>query len=116
MSRIERFVARLTLVVISIVIIFILVEVGANYWLWNFATVDEFNAYASVNQIRSRYGDDIAVFEQDGNSRSHSPHHYLGYLKAPNFQRGENKHNRVGFRGGDVSLEKPEDTFRIGEW
>lgn len=113
MSRIERYVARLTLVIVSIVIVFILIEAGANYWLLNIATVDEFNAYASVNQIRSRYGDDISVFDQGGDTRSHSPHHYLGYVTSANFQRGENKHNGLGFRGGDVSAEKPEDTYRI---
>ena len=113
MSRVEHSVARLTLVVVSIVIVFFMIEAAANYWLWNIATVDDFNTYASVNQIRSRYGDDIFVFEQRGNTRSHAPHHYLGYIPAPNFHRGENRHNHLGFRGGDVSAEKPEDTFRI---
>ena len=113
MSRIERIVARLTLVVVSIVIVFILIEAGANYWLWNIATVDEFNTYASVNQIRSRYGDDIFVVDHGGRTRSHSPHHYLGFIPAPNFQRGENKHNQLGFRGDDISVEKPKDTYRI---
>ena len=113
MSRVEPFVSRLTLVVVSIVIVFFVIEAAANYWLWNIATVDDFNTYASVNQIRSRYGDDIVVFEQRGNTRSHAPHHYLGYIPAPNFHRGENRHNHLGFRGDDVSAEKPEDTFRI---
>ena len=113
MSRIEPFVSRLTLVVVSVFIVFILIEAAANYWLWNIATVDDFNAYASVNQIGSRYGDDVSVVDFGGDIRSHSPHHYLGYIPAPNFQRGVNKHNRLGFRGDDIFPDKPADTYRI---
>ena len=113
MSRIDSFVSRLTLVVLSVFIIFILIEAGANYWLWNSATADDFNVYASINQLRARYGDEILVVDQGGNTRSLSAHHYLGYISAPNFQRGENKHNRLGFRGDEISTEKPVNTYRI---
>lgn len=106
MTRIERVVARLTLVVVSIVIVFILIEAAANYWLWNIATVDEFNNYASVNQIRERYGDEIFT-------RSHLPHHLLGKIPAPGFQRNDNRHDRHGFRGDEITAEKPQDSFRI---
>ena len=113
MSRIDSFVSRLTLVVVSVFIVFILIEAGANYWLWNIATADDFNVYASINQLRARYGDEIFVVDHNGNTRSLSAHHYLGYIASPNFQRGENKHNRLGFRGDDVAAEKPERTYRI---
>ena len=113
MNRIEPFVARLTLIAISVIFVFILIEIAANYWLWNIATVDDFHAYASVNQIRSRYGDNILVLAHGGATRSHRPHHYLGYIPAPNFQRGDNRHNRLGFRGDDFSATKHADTYRI---
>lgn len=113
MSRIERIVARLTLVVVSVIIVFVMIEAAANYWLWNIATVDDFWAYASVNQIRSRYGGEFSVVDHDRDIRGHLPHHYHGYIPAPNFQRGENRHNRLGFRGDDFSAQKPDGTYRI---
>lgn len=98
---------------LTIVIVSLLIEAAATHWLWNFATADDFNVYASVNQVRARYGDEIFVFEQGRDTRSHSPHHYLGYVPAPNFQRGDNKHNHLGFRGDEISAEKPANTYRI---
>lgn len=102
MSRIDSFVSRLTLVVVSVFIVCILIEAGANYWLWNIATADDFNVYASINQVR-----------EAGKTRSFSSHHYLGSIPTPDLHRGENKHNHLGFRGDDISLEKAKDTYRI---
>lgn len=106
MSKIEPVIARLTLVIVSIITVLALIEAAANYWLWQLATVDEFNTYASINQIRERYGDEIFT-------RRHMPHHMLGKIPAPDFQRDENRHNRLGFRGDETTAEKPPDSFRI---
>jgi lysophospholipase L1-like esterase len=41
-------------------------------------------------------------------------HHYTGYALKPNYQREPfERINNVGFRGGDIALEKPEGVYRI---
>ena len=113
MERIESFLAKICVIVLSILVALIAVEVGANYYLWNIASVEEFNLLASINQIKARYGDNFFSREDDGTVRRFSPHHYLGYYPTPNLSVGDNRHNALGFRGDPVKTDKDENTYRI---
>lgn len=113
MNKLESFLAKLALVILSIALAFILVEAIANYWLWNIASTDDFNLLASINQTRERYGDALSLPDHGGQIRSYAPHHYLGYMPAPDFRNADRQHNHLGFRGGPVSAEKPEGVYRI---
>ena len=118
MKRIETLLARLFTAVTSVVVTFALVEAGANFYLLHIASVDEFNELASINQIKARYGDDVfensdIVTEAGTDGILYVPHHYLGYTLKPSFQRGNNRHNSLGFRGAEIALEKPENVYRI---
>ena len=62
MHKIESFVAKLALTIVGVSIVFITIEAVANYWLWNIASLDDFNLYASINQVKERYGDDFFRF------------------------------------------------------
>lgn len=42
-----------------------------------------------------------------------APHHYLNHYPRPNYENGKNKHNSMGFRGPEFSLEKPPSIYRI---
>lgn len=113
MKKLESLLAKLALTIFSLALALVLVEAVANYWLWNIASTDEFNLLASVNQIRERYGVDLLVHDHGGQIRSYAPHHYLGYVPAPDFKSGDRQHNHLGFRGGPISAEKPEGVYRI---
>ncbi len=43
----------------------------------------------------------------------YSPHRYLGYYPTPDWSNDENRHNSLGFRGNEITPDKPKDTFRI---
>ncbi len=43
----------------------------------------------------------------------YQPHRFLGYIPAPGFERGGNRHNEWGFRGQPFPREKPLGEFRI---
>jgi lysophospholipase L1-like esterase len=47
--------------------------------------------------------------------RIYSPHHYLNYFLTPQYRSwdGLNRHNSFGFRGEEIIIPKPKDTFRI---
>ena len=113
MRKIELILAKLALIVASLALAFALVEAAANYWLWNIATTDDFNLLASVNQINERYGESTHVLDHGGRVRSYSPHHYLGYVPAPDFKNADRHHNHLGFRGGPISAENPAGIYRI---
>ncbi len=40
-------------------------------------------------------------------------HPYLGFMLKPKFRRDNIRHNALGFRGPEISLKQPENTFRI---
>ncbi|MCE7993731.1 MAG: SGNH/GDSL hydrolase family protein [Roseivirga sp.] len=58
--------------------------------------------YASVNQL-----------ERNRKIPQFSPHRYLGYYPTPDWKKGKNAHNALGFRGEEIFEPKPEETFRI---
>jgi lysophospholipase L1-like esterase len=89
---------------------FILIEIAANYYLWNLAPEDKFNLYASIEQVKERYGQDFYISED---KTEFQPHHYLGYVPTYGYDDGLDRHNAFGFRGDDVSIDKPESIYRI---
>lgn len=115
MKRIESILARLYLVAITMLVAVLLAEAAANFFLWNIATADEFNMLASIKQIKARYGDDFFsnYRSSEGSVHRFTPHHFLGHWPTPNLKEGENRHNALGFRGPDTSIEKADDTYRI---
>ena len=115
MKRIESFLAKLALVFISLAFAALIIEAAANYWLWNIASPDDFNLLASIKQIRERYGDDVFTNFRNNAGAVHrfTPHHFLGHWPTPNLKNGLNRHNALGFRGPEITIAKPENTWRI---
>jgi hypothetical protein len=91
----------------SLVVGFAIAEAAARLWLAHFAGEDAFRRYASIEMLRER-------MQGEGHSLSlYVPHRYLGFLPAPGFQGGPNRHDRRGFRGGSGPVPKPPGEFRI---
>ena len=106
-KRVTRWLANLFLVQCSLLAVFAVAEVGARYYLMHALPEREFLKYASVDQLAAR---GKAESQQH---RKYAPHRYLGYFPAPNFSRGGESHNALGYRGGEVQMPKPEGEFRI---
>lgn len=113
MTRAESFIAKLSIVVFSLVLVLAAIEAGAAYYLWNVVPEDEFMLLASINQVKARYGDDFFINSQSKSGFRYSPHHYLGYIPTPNLVSAENRNNALGFRGEDFSVDKPDGVYRI---
>ncbi len=99
--------ANLVISAASFVMALILAEILARVYLFRFASTEQFNQYASANQLRQRYGEDYIY------SGGIAPHRYIGYIPAPNYQEGSNQHNSLGFRGDEIEQPKPDGIFRI---
>ena len=98
---------RLVLLALACSLGFVLVEMGVRVWLTRLASAEQFVSYASLDQLRART-------EKTGASFSRfSPHLYVGFTGSPNYHRGENRHNALGFRGDPIPLEKPNGEYRI---
>jgi len=115
MNRIESLFARIFLIGLGLFFSIVMIEVAANYYLWNIATEDQFKLYASINQIKKRYGRDFFVNpnQDDAYSILFTPHHYLGYSLTSDYKTDDNLHNSLGFRGEEFSPEKPDGVYRI---
>lgn len=97
----------LVLVAVSSVLALGLAELCARLWVERAADDASFRRYASLAQLRSR-------MEQEGQSLSpYVPHRYTGYIPAPGYRRGANRHNGLGYRGAEIPREKPPGEFRI---
>lgn len=95
------------LLLASSCIAFALVEWFATIWLLNFATQDQFRLYGTLKQNQER-------FEEKGESVSkYISHRYLGYIPSPNYKRGSNFHNDLGYRGEPIPRVKAKNEFRI---
>lgn len=79
-----------------------LLEGASRLFLAYFATPEQFSYYASLSQLEKR--NEVSKF---------TPHRYLGYVPTPNYHRGANKHNRLGFRGDEFAVPKPPGVYRI---
>ena len=113
MNRIEGLFARLGVAVVAACVALALVETAATYYLWNVASEEDFLHLASINQIKARYGDDFFIDSKGHKGFLFTPHHYLGYRLTPNYARGTNRHNALGFRGEEISFTKPDGVYRI---
>lgn len=82
----------------------ILLEITVRIWLGFLADEQSFYKYASMRQLRKL---------PKLTSRKWTPHRYLGYYPTPDYSKGENKHNSLGYRGDEIDLPKPSDRFRI---
>jgi hypothetical protein len=113
MSRVEKVSSRIFFIFLSLLLIFTLIEVAANYYLWNIATEEQFNSYASINQLMERYGKDF--LETTIPTGRYVPHQYIGFVGTPNWRDDDsnNRHNSLGYRGDEVTKEKPADVYRI---
>jgi len=99
--------ARLLLLLVAVLVGGAATEIGARVWLVRFAPDDVARRYATISQIKKRAaaeGFSYSLFEE---------HPYLGFVPAANYVRGENHHNALGFRGGEIPLPKPPGEFRI---
>jgi lysophospholipase L1-like esterase len=82
-------------------------ELAARIWLKHFASEEAFSRYASMAQ-------QVEKAARTGQSPfKYLPHQYLGYIPAPNYVRGKNRHNDLGFRGDPIPIPKPPGEFRI---
>lgn len=103
MPRPRRILRRLLLTVVGVVLAAVLVELGALVWLRWFAGDETFQRYASIGQLRARFGE----FER------FRAHRHLGFALAPGYQKGTNRHNQLGFRGEEFALDKRPGCVRI---
>lgn len=81
----------------------VLAELGARGWLRWFAGEADFQAFASLPQLRARYGE----FER------FRPHRHLGFALMPGYRAGANRHNTLGFRGDEIEVQKRAGVQRI---
>ena len=92
--------ATLLMLIFSVVIPFILLEIGTRLWLRYLATPDQFNRYVLFTSIKPK---DLTF----------TPHPYLGYYPTPNYRKGGTFHNSLGYRNNEFPLEKPGGMYRI---
>ncbi len=78
----------------------LIMEGGARLWLRFAASTEQRVKYALYEDLRP--GEARVV-----------PHPYLCYANTPGYRRGSLSHNREGFRGPEIALQKPEGVFRI---
>jgi len=99
----RRWWSRILLSAGALLTVVLLAEVGARVWLRWFADAPSFERYASMAQLRARLGD----FER------FRAHRHLGFALVPGYRNGANRHNALGFRGEEVTIEKPAGVMRI---
>ncbi len=102
-AHLERLLARLFLVCLSVGLSFILVEASARLLLRYVASPEQVTWYASIPQ----------ALERPDSTPKFVPHRYLGYIPTPGYQRGGNRHNSLGFRGNEISRQKLPTVLRI---
>ena len=85
----------------------VLVELGVYVWITRMAGEEQFLRYASYVQIYGR-------MQREGRSfTKHVPHRFIGHVLSPDFQRGKNRHNALGYRDDPIAIPKPEGEYRI---
>jgi lysophospholipase L1-like esterase len=104
MNKIHEVFANTFLVIVTTLITFAILEAAANFWLLHFADEKYFIRYASLQQLQDS---DIS------NHPRYSPHRYIGYYPTPNYVKGKDRHNALGYRGDEIDMPKPAGQFRI---
>lgn len=87
--------------VLAVSCMFLLLEVGARIYLHYWSPPGRFRTYATLEELSDRY------------PLRQIPDRHMSLVTAPNFSSGLDRHNRLGFRGGDIEIPKPRKTFRI---
>ena len=96
----SKLVPRIALVVFGILIALLVLEFGARVWLNHIASEKQARRYRLYSEMKP--GD-----------LKWSPHPYLNYTPAPNYRKGRLSHNSLGYRGPEITLNKPEGVYRI---
>ncbi len=90
--------------IVIFIAIFLILEFGANIYIYYFLDEEKFGEYASIRQIVNR-------LQKDKNYFKVIFHPYTGYIPSPNFSRGKNRHNSYGFRGEEIGEKKEEEIW-----
>ena len=106
--KIRNALAQLSQLMVAFMLVFALLEIGTRVYLWHFASDDFFSYYASLRQLDAHAapGEESVpwFFELD---------RYVGYRNAPHPTPNRFSQNNLGFRGEDMTIEKPDGVFRI---
>ena len=103
----KRLLVNVFTALIAVLVCFSALEISARVYLNHFAGEKNFTLFASLRQLKSKAGED------GQRSFKKSFHRYLGYYPTPNYRRGPNKHNSLGYRGDEIGAKKPEGECRI---
>lgn len=103
MSRLRGSLRRVPAVFFVLTLTAVAIETAAWAWLHFVASDADFRRFASISELRARYGE----FER------FRAHRHLGFALAPNYRSGNNRHNALGLRGDEMTLEKPAGVVRI---
>src|SRR5262245_63942940 len=94
-GRIQALFAQMFLLSFVLILFAGIIEVGARVYLMHFASEGEFLTYASERQLVAKFGAGNSKFVQ---------HLYLWVIPRPNWTRGPNHHNSLGFRGEEFPV------------
>ena len=103
MPFLQKLARKLSLTALVLFLTLAVCELGARAWLHWFAGEQDFLDCASIAQLRARLGE----FER------FRAHRHLGFALAPDYRKGDNRHNALGFRGEEIAIGKPAGTVRI---
>lgn len=93
---------RILLSLGTVVLVAVSAELGLRVYLACCASETALQAYAP-----------LSLLEKKGIAARLVPHRYLGYVTAPGYAKGENRHNEDGFRGADLEHPKPDHVRRL---
>ena len=91
---------ELILPLLSLLLTFFMLELGARLWLSYLATPAQHDRFVLFTSL-------------DAKDYAWTPHPYLAYSPTPNFRKGLTSHNSLGYRNDEFALEKPAGVFRV---
>lgn len=112
-AAIRRFASNLLLAGASLLVVFLLAELGTWIWLTYYASDEELRTFGTVEQNTKRISNDEKTETFWKAKLSYSPHRYIGYIPTPGYKRGADYHNSRGYRGPEFPMPKPPGEFRI---
>ncbi len=99
--------ANMFIVASTICATLILLEFAARLSISHVASDAQFARYATYRELVDRASQTGVA------KRKYSLHRYLGYFPTPGWANGRNRHNALGFRGGEIAWPKPAGEYRI---